>query len=105
MSNLKKILYDEMIAHRLGLVPLTTDLKSYNLPQKCTCKGAGCAKCQLKVSLKAKSAGLVLSSEIKTKDPEVKPVFDDIPVVKLLKGQDLELTATAVLGKGKEHAK
>lgn len=99
------ILYDEMVAHRLGLVPLTTDLKSYNLPQKCTCKGAGCAKCQLKMSLSSKSAGYVLSGDIKSKDPEVKPVFDDIPIVKLLKGQDLELTAVAVLGKGKEHAK
>ena len=99
------VLYDEMIAHRLGLVPLTTDLKSYNLPEKCTCKGAGCAKCQLKCSLKARAAGLVLSSDIKTKDPKVKPVYGDIPVVKLLKGQDLELEATAVLGKGKVHSK
>jgi DNA-directed RNA polymerase subunit D len=99
------ILYDEMVAHRLGLVPLTTDLKSYNLPEKCTCKGAGCAKCQLKLSLSSKSVGYVLSGDIKSKDPEVKPVFDEIPIVKLIKGQDLELTATAVLGKGKVHSK
>jgi DNA-directed RNA polymerase subunit D len=99
------VLFDEMVAHRLGLVPLTTDLKSYNLPEKCTCKGAGCAKCQLKMSLASKSSGLVLSGDIKSKDPEVKPVFDEIPVVKLLKGQDLDLTAIAVLGKGKVHTK
>ncbi|MBW2991962.1 DNA-directed RNA polymerase subunit D [Candidatus Woesearchaeota archaeon] len=104
-SKNNSILYDEMIAHRLGLIPLTTDLKSYNLPEKCTCKGAGCAKCQLKASLKARSAGIVLSKDLKTKDPKVKPVFPDMPVVKLLKGQDLELTAIATLGKGKIHAK
>lgn len=104
-SKNNSILYDEMIAHRLGLVPLTTDLKSYNLPEKCTCKGAGCAKCQLNISLKEKSAGLALSSEMKTKDPKVNPVFSDIPIVKLLKGQDLELNAIAVLGRGKVHTK
>lgn len=99
------ILYDEIIAHRLGLVPLKTDLKSYNLPEKCACKEAGCAKCQLKITLKAKSAGTIKSFDIKTKDPKVIPINKDIPIVKLLKGQDLELTGTAILGKGKIHAK
>ena len=36
------ILYDEMLAHRLGLVVLKTDLKSYDLLEECTCKGKGC---------------------------------------------------------------
>ena len=100
------ILYDEMIAHRLGLIPLKTDLKSYNLPEKCKCKGEGCARCQLKLTLKAiKGSGMVYASELKSKDPEVKPVYPKMPIVKLLKGQSLELEATAVLGKGKEHTK
>ena len=100
------ILYDEMIAHRLGLVPLKTDLKSYNLPDKCKCEGKGCNRCQLKLVLRAtKGAGIVHSSEIKSKDPAVKPVYEDIPIVKLLKGQTLELEATAVLGRGKQHMK
>jgi DNA-directed RNA polymerase subunit D len=99
------ILYDEIIAHRLGLIPLTTDTKTYNLPSLCKCKGAGCARCTLKLSLKAKGPGMVFASQMKSKDPKVKPVFPETPIVKLLKGQELELEATAVLGYGKEHQK
>ena len=105
-SKNNSILYDEMIAHRLGLVPLKTDLKSYNLPDKCKCEGKGCNRCQLKMVLKtANKAGIVYASEVKSKDPAVKPFYGDIPIVKLLKGQALELEATAVLGKGKNHVK
>jgi DNA-directed RNA polymerase subunit D len=99
------VLYNEIVAHRLGLIPLTTDVKTYNPTGTCKCKGAGCARCTLKMSLKAKGPGIVLASQIKSKDPKVKPVFPDTPIVKLLKGQELELDATAVLGFGKEHAK
>ena len=105
-SKNSSILYDEMIAHRLGLTPLKTDLKSYNLPDKCKCEGKGCNRCQLKMVLRAtKGSGVVYASEIKSKDPAVKPVFQDMPIVKLLKGQTLELEATAVLGRGKQHMK
>lgn len=100
------ILYDEMIAHRLGLIPLKTDLKSYNLPNKCKCEGKGCNRCQLKLILRAtKGSGTVYASELKSKDPAIKPAYPDIPIVKLLKGQTLELEATAMLGKGKDHVK
>ena len=99
------ILYDEMIAHRLGLMPLKTDLKSYNLPEKCKCEGKGCARCQLKLTLKVAAVGIVYASELKSKDPAVKPVYPKMPIVKLLKGQSLELEATAVLGRGKDHSK
>ncbi len=100
------ILYDEMVAHRMGLIPLKTDLKSYNLPGKCKCEGKGCNRCQLKMVLKtSKSSGYIYASEIKSKDPAVKPVYGEMPIVKLLKGQALELEATAVLGTGKQHVK
>ena len=100
------ILYDEMVAHRLGLIPLKTDLKSYNVPEKCKCEGKGCNRCQLKMILRAtKGSGMVYASELKSKDPAVKPVYPDTPIVKLLKGQTLELEATAVLGTGKQHVK
>ncbi len=99
------VLYDEMIAHRLGLVPLTTDLKGYNLSSKCKCKGEGCASCQVKLVLDVDGPATVYASDLKSKDPKVKPVFPGIPIVKLLKGQKLELEATAILGVGAEHSK
>lgn len=99
------ILYDEMISHRLGLIPLTTDLKSYNMMSECKCKGAGCASCTVKLILKAQGPCTVYSSDIKSKDPEIKPINGKMPIVKLLEGQELEFEATAVLGQGKEHSK
>jgi DNA-directed RNA polymerase subunit D len=99
------VLYDEVLAHRLGLTPIKTDLKSYNLPSECPCKGAGCAQCQLKLSLKAKGPATVYASEIESSDPKSVPVFPKMPIVKLLKGQTLELEMVAVLGQGKEHSK
>ena len=99
------VLYDEILAHRLGLVTLKTDLKSYVLPGECSCNGEGCSKCTLTLTLKAKGPGVVFASEIKSKDPKVIPVFPKTPIVKLIKGQNIELEATAMLGKGNEHVK
>lgn len=98
-------LYDEMIALRLGLLPIKTDLKSYNLPRKCKCNGEGCARCQLKMTLKVKGPVIVYASDIKSGDSKIVPVYPKMPIVKLLKGQKLEFEATAMLGEGKGHAK
>src|SRR3989338_6831963 len=99
------ILYDEMLAHRLGLIPLTTDLKSYNLPEECKCEGKGCARCQVTLTLEGKGPGTVYARDIKSSDSAVKPVYSKMPIVELLKGQNIELEAVAVLGKGKVHSK
>ena len=98
-------LYDEMLALRFGLVPLKTDLKLYNLPSECTCQGAGCAKCQCKMNLKVNGAKPVYSKDMHFLDPKIVSVHAEIPIVKLLESQKLELEATAILGKGKEHMK
>ena len=97
-------LYDEILAHRLGLIPLTTP-DTYTLPEKCKCKGKGCARCTVKFTLKAKGPGMVYAKDLKSSDPAVKPVYDKIPIVYLEEGQEIELEANAVLGKGKDHAK
>ena len=99
------VLYDEIIAHRLGLIPLKTDLKGYKLPSKCKCAGKGCAVCQVKMTLNEKGPKIVCSGSLKSKDPKVVPVMNDMPIVKLNAGQELKFNATAVLGVGAEHTK
>lgn len=96
------IMYDEILAHRLGLIPFKTDLKSYDVYQEGEPLNA---KNSLSMTLKAKGPGYVYASQIKTKDPKVVPVYPKTIIAKLLEGQEIELEATAVLGKGKKHAK
>jgi|SRR3989338_872949 len=96
-------LYDEMVAHRLGLIVLKTDLKSYKMPE--TPEEIESAKCSVKLTLKAKGPCTVYAGDIKSKDPEIVPIYPKTPIVKLIKGQELELEALAVLGIGKEHVK
>jgi DNA-directed RNA polymerase subunit D len=98
-------LYDEILAHRIGLMPLTTDLKSYELPETQSDIDERKAKCTLQLTLKEKGPKTVYASDFKTADPKVKPVYPKMPIVKLLKNQELEMIAVAVLGKGKDHAK
>jgi DNA-directed RNA polymerase subunit D len=96
------VLYDEVLAHRFGLVPLTSDLKGYDVRKP---GDELSAKNSVKLTLKAKGPCTVYAEDLKSKDPKIKPVFPKMPLVKLLKGQELELVATAVLGVGKEHSK
>ena len=96
------VLYDEMLAHRFGLIPLTTDLKGYEVKNP---DDELSAKNSVKLTLRAKGPCTVYSDDLKSKDPKVKPAFSKIPITKLLKGQELELEATAVLGIGKTHTK
>jgi DNA-directed RNA polymerase subunit D len=95
-------LFDEFIAHRLGLIPLTTP-KTYKLPQECC--GGKCSKCSVILTLDESGPGIIYSKSLKSKDPEVKPVYNDIPIMKLASKQKLRLEAKAVLGHAGEHAK
>ena len=103
------ILQDEIIAHRLGLIPLKTDLDSYNLPEECPCKSEfGCNLCRVTFTLDVESkegTRTVYSGELKSENPNITPVSDKIPIIKLAKEQKLRLEAYARLGKGKNHAK
>jgi len=94
---------DEYIAHRLGLIPLKTDLKTYKLPTEC-CEG-NCTSCSVEFSLDETGPKMVYSSALKPVDPKVRPVSGKIPIVELRAGQRLRFEAKAVLGKGETHVK
>jgi DNA-directed RNA polymerase subunit D len=103
------ILQDEVISHRLGLVPLKTDLDSYNLPEECPCKSEfGCNLCRvtLAIDVEAKDGSrTIYSGDLKSESQTVIPVSEKIPLIKLAKEQRLRLEAYERLGKGKTHAK
>jgi len=94
-------LYDEVLSHRLGLVPLITE-KTFTEKEKCSCKGKGCSKCSVDLKIQAKGPLTVLSKDLKG---SAKAVYDKIPIVILNKDQEVELVARASLGKGIEHSK
>ena len=102
-------LRDEMIAQRLGLLPLKTDLKSYVPRELCDCKSdLGCSKCSVTLTLESEAIDEprnVYSKEFKSSDPEVVPFSGEVPILKLAKGQRIRLEAYARFGTGREHAK
>lgn len=98
-------LYDETLSHRLGLVPLSTNLKDYNRKENCKCGGVGCALCEVNFSLKSDGEGYVYSKELKSDDPQITPVDEKIPLTKVFGKKEVDIRAKAVLGSGREHAK
>ncbi len=100
-------LFDEMIAHRLGLVPIPTDLGLYNRRETCpSCHGEGCPSCTIIYSVNKRGPGVVTSADMEPiGDAKLRPKDPNIPIVQLAEGQAILIYATAVLGTGKDHAK
>lgn len=98
-------LFDEIIAHRLGLIPLTYNRKIYRLKDECKCGGKGCSSCEVVLVLEKTGPGMVKAGDLKSTDDSVQPTDPEIPIVELYENQRLKLEAIAQLGFGKDHAK
>lgn len=100
------VMYDEMLAHRMGLLPLTTPVGDYALPSDDEMeKQEFSARSSVKATLVAKGPCTVYAKDLKFADAKVKPVYPNTPLLKLLEGQEVQLEALAVLGRGRVHAK
>lgn len=103
-------LFDEYIAHRLGLIPLASDQLGLNNQAECdVCEGIGCDACTVTLTLTqetdSSSEMMVYSQELISNNTFVYPVHDKIPIIKMGPDQRLILEAMARMGTGREHAK
>ena len=100
--------FDEIIAHRLGLIPLSGDISKLRFPEECECNGTGCPGCEVRLFLDIEALEdnlTVYSGHLKSERADVYPISESIPIIVLAKGQRLVLEARARLGRGKMHAK
>ncbi|MCX8195963.1 MAG: DNA-directed RNA polymerase subunit D [Acidilobaceae archaeon] len=104
--------YDEMIAHRLGLTVFRSEaaLEKYASPEECAEAEPPNPKCFVEMVLdfsveEGRPGTYVKAADIITSDPEVRPVYPETPITYVAEGQAIHFVAYARLGRGKEHAK
>ncbi|MFB6182710.1 MAG: hypothetical protein ABEI78_01465 [Candidatus Nanohaloarchaea archaeon] len=85
-------MFNEMLANRIGQIPLT-------IPKNID------EEDEVKLSLKKEGPTTVLGEDLQAANDEVEAVNPETEIVDLKEGQGIELEGTAVLGKGKDHAK
>ncbi len=98
--------FDEIVAHRLGLVPIPTDLELFGYRDQCSCGGEGCPSCTIYYSLEKRGPCEVYSGDLSSLNGEIyRPKDELIPIVRLGERQGILAYAIAELGTGRKHAK
>jgi len=87
------VVFDEMLAHRMGLLPIKTDPKTYKKGDK------------VKLVLEKMGPCWVTSKDIKCTDPKIEILDKKIIITKLGKEQKIKVEMNAIMGTGTTHAK
>jgi DNA-directed RNA polymerase alpha subunit len=105
------VMVDEMLSHRLGLVPIVSDLaETLVYPSECKCF-LGCSKCSIKLELNKENTGTgvisVYASDIIPENSQglISPENQKILLTRLGPGQKIHCIMWAKKGIAKSHAK
>ena len=108
---------DEVIAQRLAMIPIPTNHEQYYFQDECpNCadmveEDRGCALCTMlyycqkkgsKEGVWVTAGDLTFLGEEEGFIPEK---YQSIPITKLFQGQIIEFSATAIMGRGRDHVK
>tara|TARA_B100000900_G_C20562524_1_gene709550 strand:+ start:853 stop:1737 length:885 start_codon:yes stop_codon:yes gene_type:complete len=108
---------DEMIAQRLAMIPIPTRHDEFHFQDECpNCaelveEDRGCPMCTMIYTCKAfgsKEGTMVTARDLNylgDSSLEIPELYKSIPITKLFQGQMIEFYATAIMGRGKDHAK
>ncbi len=104
----KSALFDEIIAQRLGMLPIPTDPNLFaGWEPEAEPEEDEDAGTQVLYTLTFEGPGTVYASDLQpaTGEEELRVADPQVPIVKLGQDQRLMLEATATLGRGADHAK
>ena len=108
---------DEVIAQRLAMIPIPTRHEEFHFQHECpNCaelveEDRGCPMCTMIYTCKAfgsKEGTMVTAKDLNylgDSSLEIPELYKPIAITKLFNGQMVEFYATAIMGRGRDHAK
>jgi|TARA_B100001093_G_scaffold503686_1_gene558388 DNA-directed RNA polymerase subunit D len=108
---------DEVIAQRLAMIPIPTRHEEFHFQHECpNCAelvedDRGCPMCTMIYTCKAfgsKEGTMVTAKDLNylgDSSLEIPELYKSIAITKLFNGQMIEFYATAIMGRGRDHAK